>query len=61
MQVHNTLGNGFQEVIYQRCLSIEMKKQGLQFCREYEMKIYYDNDRSGHAASRFFSGEANHC
>ena len=28
MKVHNTLGNGFQEVIYQRCLSIELKKAG---------------------------------
>nr|WP_285546871.1 GxxExxY protein [Dyadobacter frigoris] len=24
MMVHNTLGNGFQEVIYQRCLAIEL-------------------------------------
>ena len=28
MQVHNIMGNGFQEVIYQRCLSIEMSEQG---------------------------------
>ena len=34
MKVHNTMGNGFQEVIYQRCLAIEMKKQGLNFVRE---------------------------
>lgn len=42
MKVHSTLGNGFQEVIYQRCLSIEMKKQGLGFARELEMTIFYD-------------------
>ena len=30
MKVHNTLGNGFQEVIYQRCLAIEMEKQGIR-------------------------------
>ena len=41
MKVHNTLGNGFQEVIYQRCLALEMEKQGLQFQREMEMPIYY--------------------
>ena len=31
MKVHNTLGNGFQEVIYQRCLAIELKRAGLVF------------------------------
>jgi len=34
MKVHNTLGNGFQEVIYQRCLAIELEKAGLNFKRE---------------------------
>ena len=42
MKVHNTLGNGFQEVIYQRCLAIEFEKNGIQFLREQEMPIYYD-------------------
>ncbi len=42
MKVHSTLGNGFQEVIYQRALVIEMKKQGLSFAREMEMEIFYD-------------------
>lgn len=41
MEVHKTLGNGFQEVIYQRALSIEMKTQGLSFARELEMPLYY--------------------
>ena len=42
MKVHNTLGNGFQEVIYQRCLAIEFQKAGLGFGRELEQKIYYE-------------------
>jgi GxxExxY protein len=42
MKVHNTLGNGFQEVIYQRCLEIELKRAGLNFGREVEQVIYYD-------------------
>lgn len=42
MKVHSTLGNGFQEVIYQRCLAIEMEKEGLKLSRELEMNIYYD-------------------
>lgn len=47
MKVHNTLGNGFQEVIYQRCLAIEMDKQGLGFVREQEMPIYYEDVHVG--------------
>jgi GxxExxY protein len=42
MKVHTTLGNGFQEVIYQRCLAIEMEKAGVGFAREIEQAIYYD-------------------
>jgi GxxExxY protein len=41
MQVHSTLGNGFQEVIYQRALAIEMERQGVDFAREVEMPIFY--------------------
>lgn len=42
MKVHNTLGNGFQEVIYQRCLAIELEKAGLRFEREQEHTIFYE-------------------
>ena len=41
MQVHSFLGNGFQEVIYQRALAIEFAKAGLDFQREAEMPIFY--------------------
>ncbi|MFA5669703.1 MAG: GxxExxY protein [Balneolaceae bacterium] len=41
MQVHSILGNGFQEVIYQRALGIEMQEQGLNFSREVEMPVFY--------------------
>jgi len=47
MKVHGTLGNGFQEVIYQRCLAIEMEKQGLGFQREVELPIYYETIEVG--------------
>lgn len=47
MIVHSTLGNGFQEVIYQRCLAIEMQENGLKFSREEEMPIYYKGYRVG--------------
>ena len=40
-EVHKFLGNGFQEVIYQRALSVEMRKAGLAFNREIEQDIYY--------------------
>lgn len=40
-EVHKFLGNGFQEVIYQRALAYEMKVAGLAFAREIEQPIYY--------------------
>lgn len=47
MKVHNTLGNGFQEVIYQRCLAIEMRIAKLGFGREIEQAIYYNGMKVG--------------
>ena len=47
MKVHNTLGNGFQEVIYQRCLAIELSRAGIDFDREVEQTIYYDGIQVG--------------
>ncbi len=47
MNVHKKMGNGFQEVIYQRCLAIEFEKSRLGFEREQEMKIYYDGTEVG--------------
>lgn len=54
MKVHNTLGNGFQEVIYQRALAIELGKQGLGFQREMEMPIYYEGIDIGTRRVDFF-------
>ena len=54
MKVHSILGNGFQEVIYQRALAIEMEKQGLGFKREMEMAIYYDGIDIGTRRVDFF-------
>jgi GxxExxY protein len=47
MAVHGTLGNGFQEVIYQRALAIEMSDQELNFEREFEMPISYKGRQIG--------------
>lgn len=47
MKVHSAIGNGFQELIYQRALSIEMKKHDLVFTREKEMPIYYSGYNIG--------------
>lgn len=47
MNVHSTLRNGFQEVIYQRALEIEMADQGIFFAREFEMPIYYKAQQIG--------------
>ena len=47
MRVHSALGNGFQEVIYQRALAIEMTDSGLSFHREQEMPVYYKEQQIG--------------
>lgn len=57
MKVHSTLGNGFQEVIYQRALAIEMEKKGLGFKREMEMSIFYDGIDIGTRRVDFFVEE----
>jgi GxxExxY protein len=54
MKVHSTLGSGFQEVIYQRCMDIEMNKQGLKFAREMPMAIYYEGIEVGVRRVDFF-------
>jgi len=54
MQVHSTLGNGFQEVIYQRALAIEMRMANLPFEREMEMPIFYRDEQIGTRRVDFF-------
>jgi GxxExxY protein len=54
MKVHSVLGNGFQEVIYQRALAIEMSNQGLNFKREMEMSIFYEGFDIGTRRVDFF-------
>lgn len=54
MQVHRTLGNGFQEVIYQRALAIEFVFQGLEYSREMEMDLYYREQHIGTRRVDFF-------
>ena len=47
MTVHKALGNGFQEVIYQRALEIEMNVASIEFSREFKMPIYYREQQIG--------------
>jgi GxxExxY protein len=54
MRVHSTLGNGFQEVIYQRALEIEMTLAGLSFAREMAMPIFYREKQIGTRRVDFF-------
>ena len=54
MQVHRTLGNGFQEVIYQRALAIEFRYQNIEFEREMEMDLFYRENHIGKRRVDFF-------
>lgn len=47
MEVHRVLGNGFQEVIYQRALAIELKLNVIAYCRETEIPLYYKEKLMG--------------
>ena len=53
MKVHNTLGSGFQEVIYQRALAIEMSRAEIDFGREVEQPIYYEGIEIGSRRADF--------
>jgi GxxExxY protein len=57
MHVHSALGNGFQEVIYQRALAIEMEYEGLNFVREKEMSVWYRGKNIGTRRVDFFVEE----
>ncbi|NTS43242.1 GxxExxY protein [Flavisolibacter sp. BT320] len=54
MEVHRILGNGFQEVIYQRALAFEFKTQDVPFSREHEMEIFYKGESIGTRRVDFF-------
>src|SRR5437763_35149 len=54
MRVHSTLGNGFQEIIYQRALALQMEADGLSFQRECNMNIYYLEKQIGERRVDFF-------
>ena len=54
MEVHNILGNGFQEVIYQRALAIEMSFNGISYEREMEMPVFYREEQIGTRRVDFF-------
>jgi GxxExxY protein len=47
MKVHSSIGMGFQEVIYQRCLNIEFEKEGVPYVREFEMTVMYEGTQVG--------------
>jgi len=56
-RVHGTLGNGFQEVIYQRAIEIELRNMSMDFLREFEMPIHYLDQQIGTRRVDFFVEE----
>jgi GxxExxY protein len=57
MEVHKHLGNGFQEVIYQRALDIEFRLQGVNAQREFVMPLFYKKEDIGSRRVDFFVEE----
>jgi GxxExxY protein len=54
IEVHKFLGNGFQEVVYQRALAIEFGLQEVGFQREFEMPLFYKGESIGTRRVDFF-------
>jgi GxxExxY protein len=54
MEVHRLLGNGFQEVVYQRAVAIEFRRQGIEYVREQEIPIFYKGEQIGTRRVDFF-------
>ena len=54
MKVHSEIGFGFQELIYQRALGYEMRRQGISFERESDMPVFYDGVQVGTRRVDFF-------
>ena len=54
MEVHGILGNGFQEIVYQRALSVEMTLRHIEHQREYEMPLFYKGVDVGQRRVDFF-------
>ncbi len=57
MAVHRELGNGFQEIFYQKALDIEFELEGLKFNREFDMYIFYRNQKIGTRRVDFYVEE----
>jgi len=53
MNVHTALGNGFQEVVYQRALAVELHLMGIVFGREISMPVFYKNVQVGERRTDF--------
>jgi len=47
MRVHSELGAGFPEVVYQRCLAIELRQAGLLFEAEVHLPLFYREEPVG--------------
>lgn len=55
MQVHRILGSGFQEIIYQRALAIELNENEIPFEREKDMPVYYKGEIVGSRRADFLT------
>jgi GxxExxY protein len=58
MEVHRQMGNGFQEVVYQRALSIELNLNNISYERELEMPLEYKGHAVGSRRVDFFIEDA---
>ena len=46
-EVHNALGCGFLEKVYENSLCVELKKKGISFSQQKPINVYYNNEIVG--------------
>ena len=47
IEVHRVLGPGFLESIYENALAIELRKRGINFTKQEEVDVFYDEEEVG--------------
>src|SRR4030095_5967496 len=55
--VFNTLGYGFLEKVYENAMCIELKKNGIEFRKQYPIDVYYENNHVGHYVADLYIEE----
>ena len=51
--VFNHMGSGYLESVYEQCMLIELRKEGLSVKSQHPIEVYYENQIVGHFIADF--------